>query len=134
KMNSRKEANLFITINSKQKSVPKSLLVSLLADLRLGDSDAKTALSALASAIARSINNDKTSPLFRRFATPGIPPEPSQNLTISEWVNGMTRSGLVGRIVDSRLIPGPMSARTDEETVERARKILNNYFDGLRAA
>ena len=61
-MDTRKEADLFITINHKQKSVPKSLLVSLLADLRLGDSDPKTAISALASAIVRAINTDKTSP------------------------------------------------------------------------
>ena len=36
KMAVEKEADLFITINHKQKSVPKSLLVSLLADIRIG--------------------------------------------------------------------------------------------------
>ena len=102
-MGTQKEADLFITINHKQKSVPKSLLVSLLADIRMGDSDPSTALSALGSAVVRSLNVDKTSPLSRRFSIPGVPPEPAQNLTISEAVNGLRRSGLIGRIVGPSL-------------------------------
>jgi hypothetical protein len=134
KMAVEKEADLFITINHKQKSVPKSLLVSLLADIRMGDSDPSTALSALASAIVRTLNTDKTSPLSRRFAIPGVPPEPSQNLTISEAVNGIRRSGLVGRLSGKTLAPGPLSAETDEKTVDRAAHVLNAYFEHVRAA
>jgi len=134
KMAVEKEADLFITINHKQKSVPKSLLVSLLADIRMGDSDASTALSALSSAVVRSLNTDKTSPLSRRFAIPGVPPEPAQNLTISEAVNGIRRSGLVGRVSGKTLAPGPLSAEMDDKTVERAAHVLNAYFEDLRAA
>jgi len=134
KMAVEKEADLFITINHKQKSVPKSLLVSLLADIRMGDSDPSTALSALGSAIVRTLNTDKTSALSRRFAIPGVPPEPSQNLTISEVVNGIRRSGLVGRVAGKTLAPGPLSAETDERTVERAAHVLNAYFEHVRAA
>ena len=132
KMDTRKEADLFITINHKQKSVPKSLLVSLLADIRLGDADPKTALSALASGVIRALNTDPTSPLSRRFAVPGLPPEPQQNLTISEAVNGLTRSELLGRAVSSKVVPGPLAAATDLETIERARELFNLYFEALR--
>lgn len=134
KMAVQKEADLFITINHKQKSVPKSLLVSLLADIRMGDSDPSTALSALGSAIVRSLNTDKTSPLARRFAISGVPAEPSQNLTISEVVNGLRRSGLIGRLSGKNIVPGPLSAATDEGTVNRAAKVLNAYFEQIRAA
>jgi DGQHR domain-containing protein len=134
KMAVEKEADLFITINHKQKSVPKSLLVSLLADIRMGDSDASTALSALGSAIVRSLNTDKTSARSRRFAIPGVPPEPSQNLTISEAVNGIRRSGLVGRLSGKTLAPGPLSGETDEKTIDRASQVLNGYFEQLRSA
>jgi DNA sulfur modification protein DndB len=82
KMKTVKEADLFITINHKQKSVPKSLLVSLLADIRMGDSDPKTALTALGSAVVRALYNDKTSPFFRRFIIHGVAPEANQNLTV----------------------------------------------------
>lgn len=134
KMNTRKEADLFITINHKQKSVPKSLLISLLADIRLGDSDPKTALSALASGVVGTLNKDVTSPLTRRFAIPGLPPEPQQNLTMSEAVNGLVRSELLGRVIGARQAPGPLSGATDEDTIERAREILNAYFEALRAS
>ena len=134
KMDTRKEADLFITINHKQKSVPKSLLVSLLADIRLGDDDPKTAISAVASGVIRAMNSDPTSPLTRRFAIPGLPAEPQQNLTISEAVNGLTRSELIGKVVAGRLISGPLGAATDEDTIERSREILNAYFENLRAA
>ena len=129
-----KEADLFITINHKQKSVPKSLLVSLLADIRMGSGEPTTALSALASGVVRALNTDKSSPLFRRFATPGVPPDPSQNLTISETVNGLRRSCLIGKLSGKTLAPGPLSAATDEETVVRATKVLGAYFEDVRAA
>ncbi len=134
KMETIKEADLFITINHKQKSVPKSLLVSLLADIRMGDAEPKTALVALASAVVRSLYNDKTSPFFRRFSIHGVPPEQNQNLTVSEVVNGLVRSGLLGRVVQKVLVGGPLSGRTDLETIERARRILNGYFEDLRVA
>lgn len=134
RMSVHKEADLFITINHKQKSVPRGLLVSLLADIRMGDPDPKTAVSALASAVIRSLNNDRTSPLARRFAIPDVPAEPTQNLTISEAVNGLTRSGLLGKVVQKTLLQGPMSGATDGDTIERARRILNGYFERLRAA
>ena len=100
----------------------------------MGDSDPSTALSALGSAIVRTMNTDRTSPLARRFSTHGIPPEPNQNLTISEAVNGLRRSGLIGERVGSTLSPGPLSGSTDERTIERAAAILNAYFEAVRQA
>ena len=134
KMAVQKEADLFITINHQQKSVPQSLLVSLLADIRMGDSDPATAQSALASAIVRSLNTDKSSPLGRRYAIPGVPAEQSQNLTISETVKGLRRSGLIGKIAGKSMVPGPLSDQTDEKTVERATKVLGAYFEQVREA
>ena len=134
KMDIVKEADLFITINHKQKSVPRSLLVSLLADIRMGDSDPSTALSALGSAVVRRLNTDLTSPLVQRFALPDVPPEPNQNLTISEAVKGLRRSALIGKIVGKTLMPGPLSGPLDEDTVERANSVLSKYFEAVRAA
>lgn len=133
-MSVQKEADLFITINHKRKSVPQSLLVSLLADIRMGDSDPSTALSALGSAVVRALNTDKSSPLARRFAIHGVPPEPSQNLTISETVKGLRTSGLIGKVTGKTLAPGPLSGATDEQTIERATTVLSSYFEEARAA
>jgi len=131
-MHTRKEADLFITINHEQKKVAKSLLMTLLADIRMSSDDPKIALSALASATIRSLNSDNTSPLFRRFALPGMPAEPERNLTISEAINGLNRSELLGKVVHNSIIAGPLTGSTNSNTVERARKILNGYFDLVR--
>lgn len=133
-MDSRKEADLFITINHKQKSVPPGLLLTLLADLRMGDPNPSTSLSALSSAVVRTINADRTSPLGGRFAKPDVPAETRENLTISEAVKGLKASALVGRVLHNKLVPGPLSAGTDQETIERSRRVLNGYFEAIRAA
>jgi len=91
-------------------------------------------LGALGSAIVRALNTDKTSPLFRRFSVPGVPPEPSQNLTIAEAVNGLRRSGLVGKVSGKVLLSGPLSDSTDEKSVRRATSILSKYFECVRSA
>jgi DGQHR domain-containing protein len=134
RMETRREADLFITINHKQKSVPSALLDNLLADIRMGSNDPKIALRALASAVVRSLNADNTSSLFRRFALPGVPPEPHQNLTITEALNGLNRSTLLGKVVHGSIVPGPLSDATDTQTINRARKVLNGYFEELRKA
>jgi DGQHR domain-containing protein len=133
-MKPEKEANLFIAINSKQKSVPRSLLVSLLADLRLGDDDPKTALSALGSAVIRQLDRDKTSPFFRRFKIEGVSPELQQNLTVSEVVKGLTQSQLIGRALKKSRIQGPLAAGADEASITRATKILAGYFGAIERA
>jgi DGQHR domain-containing protein len=135
KMDTKTEADLFITINHEQRSVSKSLLVTLQADLKVGSSDPKEAISAIASALVRSINNDNTSPFFRRFEIPGIPPADSQNLTIAEAVKGLVRSTLLGRVLPKKSrISGFFSGETDEDTINRARRLLNGYFRSLMDA
>lgn len=129
------EADLFITINHEQKSVPKSLLVMLQADLKLGSSDPKEALSALASRLVRTLSHDATSPLFGRLSIPGIPPNESQNLTVPEVVKGLMSSTLVGKLVAKKTVAeGFLSAQTHEKTLVRARRVLNGYFRAIMDA
>ncbi len=135
KMDNRTEAELFITINHEQRSVSKSLLVTLQADLRLGSNDPREAVSALASALIRSLSNDNTSPFFRRFEIPGVTPTESQNLTIAEAVKGATRSTLLGRVLPKKSrVPGYLSGQTDADTLLRARRVLNGYFRAVMDA
>jgi DGQHR domain-containing protein len=128
KMDTLKEADLFITINHKQKSVPKSLLVALQADLQMGSSDPDEALSALASFLIRKISVDASSPLYGRFQIPGVPATESQVLTVPEVQKGIKRSQLIGRVVRKVRLAGYFSGSTDDQTLERARKCINAYF------
>lgn len=134
-LDKKTEAELFITINHEQKSVPKSLLVSLQADLKLGSDDPKEALSALGSALIKSLSLDASSPFFRRVIVPDIPPDDAQNLTIAEIVKGVIRSGLFGRVVNrGHVVPGVLSDSTDRKALSRGRRILNCYFRAIMDA
>lgn len=133
KMETKTEADLFITINHKQKSVPKAVLIALQADLKWGSEDAKERVVALASALVKSFNSDPTSPFFQRFITQGVAPKENQNLTIPEVVNGLVRANLLGKSGKTYAV-GYLSAETDDETILRTKKILNSYFGLLRDA
>ena len=133
KMDTKTEADLFITINHKQKSVPKSVLIALQSDLKWGSSDPRERVVALASALVKSLNSDPTSPLFQRFALQGVAPKDNQNLTIPEVVNGLVRANLLGR-AGKIYSQGYLTGLTDDETITRARIILNGYFGLIRDA
>ena len=128
------EANLFVTINQKQKNVQPSVIVSLQAELKLDSPDAKERLGAIASTIVKHLNGDATGPFSLRFSTHGVIAEENQSLTVPEMVHGLTRSGLLGRVHQKNFIPGPLCGVTDSDTLKRAKRFLNLYFLGLRDA
>lgn len=130
----RDEADLFVTINHEQKSVPKSVLVGLQADLKINSSDPKERLGALASSVAKAIGSDPTGPFFQRFTVQGMHSLDNQSLTIPEVVNGIVRAGLLGRVIQSNHSPGPFTGTTDEQTIRRAHKVINQYFHLVRDA
>ncbi|MBN9488193.1 MAG: DGQHR domain-containing protein [Alphaproteobacteria bacterium] len=135
KLDPKLEADLFITINHEQKSVPRNLLVTLQADLKLGSSDPREALSALASRLVRTLSHDATSPFFGRFSIPGIPPTEAQNLTVPEAVKGLITSTLIGKLISKKTIAeGFLCANTHDKTLVRARRTLNGYFRAIMDA
>ncbi len=135
KMDTKDEADLFVTINHKQKSVPKSVIVSLQADLKWGSDDPKERLAALCSRLVKTINSDPSSPLFQRFTLQGVVAKANQSLTMPEIVNGLVRSLLLGRQIHKGVLsPGPLAGATDDETNDRARRFLNGYFSLIRDA
>lgn len=134
-MDTKVEADLFVTINHKQKSVPRSVIVSLQADLKWGSDDPKERLSALCSRLVKTLNSDPTSPFFQRFAVQGVVAKENQSLTMPEVVHGLNRSGLIGRNIQKGILtPGPLSGAVDDETNDRARRVVNGYFAKLREA
>ncbi len=131
-LKARDEAELFVTINHEQKSVPKSVLVSLQADLKINSTIPKEKLGALASSVAKVSGADPTSPFFQRFTVQGMHSVETQSLTIPEMVNGLLRANLLGRVIQGNHIPGPLTGTTDEQTIQRAQKIIDKYFHLIR--
>src|SRR5262249_25891195 len=122
------------TINQKQRTVPKTIIASLKADLLWGSEEPRERIDALASALVKAMNTDPSSPFYQRFAMEGLEDAEETALTIGEVTKGLVRSGLLGKSLQRNYSLGPLCGTTDDETVNRARKFLNEYFGQIRDA
>lgn len=79
---SDKQANLFVEINHKQKSVPANLLKSLDAELKWDSPIADDAIRALKSKLAQLLNDRLNSPLYNRLYWVK---KKALNINVSHW-------------------------------------------------
>ena len=130
------EANLFVTINHEQKSVPKTLLDDLEGELKWGSDRPTERIGAISARLIGLLNNDIGEPLYGRVTQQGIPPTEKTCLTVPALKDGLRRSGLVGEAIFKKkeYSPGPLCEPKDLQTLERARAILNSYFQLLSSA
>ncbi len=130
------EANLFVTINHEQKTVPRTLLDELDADLKWGSAVPSERLASVAARIVQSLTETVGGPLFRRVVAQGMQSDDAMCLTMPEVKGGVVRSHLVGSLAQKRrmLISGPLSADTDERTVKRATEVISQFLDRIRSA
>lgn len=130
------EANLFVTINHEQKSVPKTLLDDLEGELKWGSEVPTERIGAVGARLIGLLNIDMDEPLYGRVTQQGIPATEKTCLTVPALKDGIRRSGLIGRAILNRkeYEPGPLSGTNDYETLDRARAVLNAYFGLLAAA
>lgn len=128
------EANLFVTINHEQKSVPRTLLDELDADLKWGSSIPAERLASIAARIVQGLTESIGGPLFRRVVAQGMQSDDVCCLTMPEIKGGFVRSHLVGSLAHKRkmLVSGPLSAETDERTVKRATETIDRFLDQIR--
>ena len=131
-LETKTEAELFVTINHKQKKVEQSVIISLKSDLKWGSDDPKERLAALSSRLVKTLNSDPTSPFFQRFSMQGVACKENQSLTLPEVVKGLIASGLLGRQIHKSFATGPLNGSVDEKTIDRSRRILNLYFTKIR--
>ena len=130
------EANLFVTINHEQKTVPRTLLDELDADLKWGSSIPSERLASISARVVQVLAETVGGSLFRRVVAQGMSGDDLTCLTMPEIKGGIVRSHLVGSLAQKRklLVSGPLSADKDERTVRRAAHAINLYLDHLRAA
>lgn len=130
------EANLFVTINHRQKRVPKNLLDELEGELKWGSDVPKERIGAIASRLIALLNADNSSPFYGRVATPGIKQSDENPLTVPELKLALVSSSLLGveLFKGKQYSPGPLCGETDKETLDKAADALSYYFDLLRDA
>jgi DNA sulfur modification protein DndB len=130
------EANLFVTINHEQKSVPRTLLDELDADLKWGSTVPSERLASMAARIVQALAEAVGGPLFRRIIAQGMKGDDAVCLTMPEIKGGIVRSHLIGSLALKRkmLVSGPLSSDNDARTVKRATQSINLFLDQLRLA
>jgi DNA sulfur modification protein DndB len=125
-----------VTINHEQKSVPRTLLDELDADLKWGSSVPAERLASVAARIVGAMTETVGEALFRRVIAQGMQGDDVMCLTMPEIKGGLVRSHLIGSLAQKRkqLVSGPLSSDSDERTVKKATQAINLFFRHLRAA
>ncbi len=130
------EANLFVTINHEQKSVPKHLLDDLEGELKWGSAVPSERVGAISARLINYLNADAGEPFYNRITQQGMPSTSRACLTIPALKEALRRSALLGRAVlnNTNYELGPLCGCNDMETLDRARSALNEYFGFVRNA
>jgi DGQHR domain-containing protein len=131
----QEEANLFVTINHEQKSVPKTLLDDLQGELRWGSDVPSERIAAIAARLIGLLNADIGEPFYARVTQQGIPATTRMCLTVPALKDGLRKSGLLGKaaIREQSYEGGPFSGKNDSDTLDRARSGLNAFFAEIRS-
>lgn len=134
KLPKHEEANLFVTINHEQVSVPKNLLEDLEGELKWESDKPQERIGAISSRIISVLNNDIGEPLSGRVTSQGITGSETTCLTVPALKQALTRSGLIGKsILKNKVYElGPLCDSNDTLTVERGREFFNHYFSRIR--
>jgi len=133
-MRKEDEADLFLTINHEQKTVPKTLLDDLEGELKWGSDIPTERIGSISARLINVLNADIGEPLYGRVTQQGIPATEKTCLTVPALKDGLRRSGLLGKAILKQKVyeTGPFSGTSDSETLDRARSGLNQYFSLLR--
>ena len=122
------EVKLFVDINNKQVRVPRSLLVQLEPELRLGTDGPETDLRTLHSELAVNLSLSDDSPLFGRVASEWDTDTTNKPVTLPQLVDSVRGSQLIGSVRGGTLYPGHLYGRDVDTTRERAQEIIEKYL------
>jgi len=86
------QAGMFISINSKQKSVKQSLLQELYAELHWEAAEPALRVRAIISKVIQSLNEDKTSPFYGRIQTADDGRDEKRCISLTTRVNFISRT------------------------------------------
>jgi len=125
-----KQAELFIDINAKQKSVKQSLLQELFAELHWDSDRLSDRVSAIISKCIQDLNNTPGAVLFNRVQTTDGIKDSIRCITLKSLFDQIEKKGFFiakergGHVLEY----GPLWAGDNNETLKRATFILNCWI------
>lgn len=130
------EANIFVEINSKQATVPPTLLSALEGEVKWDSAIPKERLSAIASRAVDLLNTRGGGALEGKVVSPGITAGTSQPLNVRSIQDRINQSGLVGTINPrtGEIVHGPCWDGSSEASLKRLVALLELHFEEVRLA
>jgi hypothetical protein len=125
-----KQAQLFIDINHEQKSVKRSLLQELYAELNWDAEDEEKRVSAIVSKVVQVLSEDKESPLFGRILFADDMRTETRCITLESLFRILNLSGMF--IVKRGVEYGPLWAGDNDSTLRRAVQVISGWFELVR--
>jgi DNA sulfur modification protein DndB len=124
------QAGMFISINSKQKSVKQSLLQELYAELHWEAEDEALRVRAIISKVIQSLNEDKASPFYGRIQTADDGRDEKRCISLTSMFSALDKSELYiagekgGQVVEY----GPLWHPDGHAALRRTASVVNCWF------
>lgn len=129
------QAQLFVDINGKQKSVLQSLLQELYAQLHWDAQDPAVRLRAVISMTIQRLDNMAESPFFGRILASEERRSTKRCINLNSFYRALDQPELFVTTVRKGRVPsyGPLySGEDNAETIQRTVAVLNHWFGRLR--
>lgn len=130
----KRQAQLFIDINSKQKAVKRNLLEELYAALHEQAKDPKDQVKSIVSQVIQDLNSDRDSPFYGRIQEADDPKSPVQCITLAALYGAINKKGFhIAREKHGQVLEyGPLWAGDREATLKRTAYVLKAWFNVIR--
>jgi len=132
-LSASKQAQLFIDINAKQKSVKQSLLQELYAELHWDASDPSVRVRAIVSKAIQVLDGDIGSPFYGRIQTADSVRDHTRCVSITSIFGTLEKPGFfVSKEKKGAVIEfGALWAGDNESTLHRTVAVLNAWFEPI---
>lgn len=127
-----RQAELFIDINHEQKSVKRSLLQELYAELNWDAEDEEKRVTAIASKAVQALDEDQESPFFGRILLADETRTDVRCITLDSLFHNLSHPGMF--IVKRGVEYGPLWTGENDATLKRAIQVLQGWFGFIREA
>lgn len=129
-LSASKQAQLFIDINAKQKSVKQSLLQELYAELHWDAADPSVRVRAIVSKAIQVLDTDATSPFLGKIQTADTVRDSVRCVSITSIFGALEKPGFfVSREKKGNVVEfGALWAGDNTSTLKRTISVLNAWF------
>jgi DGQHR domain-containing protein len=130
-----KQAQLFIDINAKQKSVKQSLLQELYAELHWNSDEPAERVRAIVSKSVQELDSDRESPFYGRVQASDDSKDEIRCVTFTGLYSALKSDFYIAKEKGGMVVDyGPLWAGSNELTMKRTTAVVKFWFDAVRAS